>query len=104
MNIWVVMLLGGLLTYTIRLSFILVLSKREVSNLLKRALRLVPPAVFSAIIIPELFMPSGKIEPMLINNRLVAGLTAVIVAWKTKNVVATILAGMAVLWLLEYFL
>jgi branched-subunit amino acid transport protein len=38
------------------------------------------------------------------NPRLVAGIVAIIVAWVTKNVVVTILAGMGVLLLFQVFL
>jgi branched-subunit amino acid transport protein len=36
------------------------------------------------------------------NPRLLAGLLAIIVAWRTKNVMYTILVGMLALWLLQF--
>jgi branched-subunit amino acid transport protein len=35
------------------------------------------------------------------NFRLLAGLGGALVAWKTRNVLLTILVGMALLWILE---
>ena len=100
MNIWLTMLIAGLLTYSLRLVFIALVGERPAPPLVSRALRFVPPAVLTAIIFPELFMPSGSFNLSLTNARLVAGLVAALVAWRTKNALLTILAGMLVLWLL----
>ncbi len=62
MNIWVVMLIGGLLTFGMRLSFIYLFGRFEIPDMVRRALRFVPPAVLSAIILPQLFMPSGSLD------------------------------------------
>jgi branched-subunit amino acid transport protein len=100
-NIWLVFLLGGLLTFGMRFIFIYLLGRFEVPGVMRRALRFVPPAVLSAIVIPELVIRSGKIDLSLLNLRLLAGIAAVLVAWKTKNTLLTILAGMAALVMLE---
>lgn len=101
MNIWLVMLLGGLVTFGMRLSFIYLLGRFEVPEMMRRALRFVPPAVLSAIVFPEVLMPSSKLDISLDNHRLLAGLVAVLVAWRTKNTLLTILAGMAALLILQ---
>ena len=102
MSIWWIMLAGGLLTYAIRASFILAWGKFEVPLLVQRALRYVPPAVLAAIIFPELFLPSGQLMVSLANTRLLAGMCAILVAWKTKNALLTILVGMAALYLFQW--
>lgn len=102
MNIWLVFLLGGLLTFGMRYSFIYLLGRFEIPEMMRRALRFVPPAVFSAIVFPELFVRSGQIDVSLTNFRLLAGALAVLVAWKTKNTLLTILAGMVALLFLEF--
>jgi branched chain amino acid efflux pump len=102
MNIWLVMLLGGLLTFGMRLSFIYLLGRYEMPEALRRALRFVPPAVLSAIVFPALFMPSGRLEVGLSNPRLLAGIIAVFVAWRTRNTLLTILVGMAALLILQF--
>lgn len=102
MNIWLVFLLGGLLTFGMRFIFIYLLGRFEVPATMRRALRFVPPAVLSAIVVPELMMHSGQIDISWMNFRLLAGIVAVLVAWRTKNTLLTILGGMAVLLLLEF--
>lgn len=101
MNIWLVLLLGGLLTFGMRFIFVYLLGRFELPALVRRALRFVPPAVLTAIVVPELTVRSGQVDLSWTNFRLLAGLAAVLVAWRTKNMLLTILAGMVVLVLLE---
>ncbi|HEX2697106.1 MAG TPA: AzlD domain-containing protein [Anaerolineales bacterium] len=101
MNIWLVMLLGGLITFGMRLSFIYLLGRFEIPETIRRALRFVPPAVLSAIVLPEVLMPSGYLDFSPANHRFLAGGVAVIVAWWTRNTLLTILAGMAALLVLQ---
>lgn len=104
MNIWLVMLLGGLITFGIRFSFIYLFGTLQVPETIRKALHYVPPAVLSAIIFPELFIHEGTLNFSLDNSRLLAGLVAILVAWLSKNTLLTILAGMLALFLLQFFL
>jgi branched-subunit amino acid transport protein len=103
MNIWLVMLLGGLLTFGMRFSFIYLFGRLHIPETLRRALHYVPPAVLSAIIFPELFLREGQLNLAADNVRLLAGLAAVFVAWYSKNTLLTIVAGMLVLFALQLF-
>lgn len=91
----------GIATYAIRLSLILLLGHLTVSPLVQRALRFVPPAVLSALILPELLMPGGSLMLSFGNARLLAGVLAGVVAWQSKNALAAIAVGMAALWVLQ---
>jgi branched-subunit amino acid transport protein len=104
MNIWIVMVIAGLLTFGTRLSFILLLDRIKVPDWFKRGLRFVPVAVLSAIILPDLTSPNGTLLLSWRNPQLLAGLVAVLVAWKTKNVILTILAGLAALVIFQLLL
>jgi branched-subunit amino acid transport protein len=101
-NIWLIFLLGGLLTFGMRYSFIYLLGMFELPETLRRALRFVPPAVLSAIVLPELVIRTGQFDVSLTNFRLLAGIVAILVAWKTRNTLLTILAGMVALLILEF--
>mgnify|MGYP002640390512 FL=1 len=103
MNIWHIMLIVGLLTFGIRLSFIVILDRWQPPKLVERALRFVPVAVLSAIIAPELVLVGGTLDISLGNLRLLAGIVATLVAWQTKNIVWTIVAGMSMLLILQHF-
>ena len=101
MNIWLIMLVGGLLTFGMRFSLIFLFGKFEVPETLRRALHCVPPAVLSAIIFPELFYRANQLDLSPGNTRLLAGIIAILVAWYTKNTLLTILAGMVALLILQ---
>lgn len=106
MNIWLVMLFGGLITFGMRFSLIYLLAEGrfQVPETMHRALHYVPPAVLSAIIFPELFLHDGLLYLSMENTRLLAGLVAVGAAWSSKNTLITIIAGMVVLFMLQYIL
>ena len=101
MSIWIVLLLGGAITFAMRFSFIYLFGRTEIPDSLRRALRYVPPAVLSAIVFPELLMHSGRLDVSLGNDRVLAGAVAVVVALVTRNMLATIAAGMAALILIQ---
>jgi len=103
MNIWLILLFGGLITFGIRFSFVYLLGRFEVPLTMRRALHYVPPAVLSAIIVPELFLRENVLDVSFGNGRLLAGIAAVLVAAWTKNTLLTILAGMAALLVLQLF-
>jgi len=104
MNIWLVMLLGGLITFGMRFSLIYLFGRFEAPETMRRALHYVPPAVLSAIIFPELFLQDGMLNISLENTRLLAGLIAILVAWFSRNTLITIIIGILTLFLLQFFL
>ena len=102
MNIWLVMILGGLITFGMRFSLIYLFGKFEIPETLRKALHYVPPAVLSAIIFPELLIRNGVLDLSLGNTRLLAGIIAIATAWFSRNTLLTILVGMAALFLIQW--
>jgi len=96
--LWTIILGGLLVTYLTRLSFILLVPLERFPERLRRGLRFVPPAVLAALITPELLRPRGVWDFSLGNERLLAGVVAMLVAWRTKNTWLTIALGMFCLW------
>ena len=96
--LWGVILGGMLVTYATRLSFVALVPPERMPALFRRGLSYVPPTVLGAIILPELTRPAGALDLSLGNHRLVAGVLAALVAWRSGNVWLTILVGMAALW------
>ena len=103
-DIWITILAAGALTFLIRVSFIFLLGRWQPPAWLAKALRFVPPAVLSAIIFPEVLIRDGNFDLAVNNLRLWAALVAALVAWRTKNVLLTIAAGMAALYLLTWLI
>jgi len=100
MTLWILMISVGLLTFLTRLSFIALLERIQLPAAFQRALRFVPIAVLSAIIAPEIGYPDNALFLSPQNPRLLAAIIATLVAYFTKNVVWTIVAGMAAFWVL----
>lgn len=101
MSLWWIILFAGLLTFGTRFSFILLLDRIQVPAWFRRGLRFVPAAVLSAIILPELATYNAAWGFSLHNPQFYAGALAVLVAWRTKNVLLTIITGMAALLIFQ---
>jgi branched chain amino acid efflux pump len=101
MSIWIVMAFIGALTFLTRLSFIALSGRWDAPPLFRSALRFVPVAILTAIVVPELVMHTGTLDLSLTNARLLAGIIAILVAWRTRNTVLTIVIGMAAFWALQ---
>ena len=100
-SIWLLFVAIGLGTFLLRFIFIYLFGKIDMPDWLGRALRFVPAAALAALVFPALTHPSGHLDLSLHNFRLLAGLGGAVVAWRTRNVLLTILAGMALLWILQ---
>jgi branched-subunit amino acid transport protein len=99
--LWLAIFGAGAVTFALRLSFIALLGRIQIPPTLRQALRFVPAAVLTAVVIPLLFYKNGVLEVSLGNERLLAGLVAVLIAWRTRNVLLTLGGGMATLWILQ---
>lgn len=91
------MIIGmALVTFAVRYPVMLLVGKLPMPDRLFKALRYVPPAVLAAIIVPGMLMPDGStLEVTPANSYLVAGVISAIIAWRTRNLLLTIVLGMA---------
>ena len=101
---WLLILGIGIATYATRLSFVIFFGTREMPAFILRMLRFVPIAVLSAIIWPQLFLVNNTLHLSLNNPRWIAGILAGAIAWRTRNVLLTIVVGMIVLWVLQWII
>ncbi|MFB6071482.1 MAG: AzlD domain-containing protein [Halobacterium sp.] len=102
MNLWLVVVGAAVGTYALRVSFVTLFGRLEtVPPRVKRTLAFVPPAVLAALVAPELLLRDGGLAVSLGNHRLLAGLFAAAVAWRTEDMLATVVAGMAALYALS---
>jgi len=99
--IWAMILGIGLVTFLIRFVPIALLARLQLPGWLKRTLVYVPPAVMTAIIAPALFFVGGAPTIALDAPRLGAATVAVLLAWRTRSVLWTVVLGMLVLWGLQ---
>lgn len=82
----------ALVTYLTRAP-LLVLLRGDLPEWLMRWLQYVPIAVFVALIIPAFVAPNRQPE---ISGRLLVGLVAALVAWRTRQLYAVIVSGLLV--------
>ena len=102
--IWLVMIVCGLLTLSMRFVMFSNLAPRQLPGWLEEALGLVPVAVLTAIIVPAVIIsPEGGLI-LAGNSTLPAALVAVTAALVTRSVLATIASGLGSMWILDYFL
>ncbi|ERG98514.1 MAG: putative membrane protein [Haloquadratum sp. J07HQX50] len=100
--IWSVILTLGILTYTIRASFVTLFGLiDDVPPEITNALRYVPPAVLAALTVPAFLSPTGSVE-IIGNERVFAGIAATAAAWYFDDVTATIVVGMCILWIIRF--
>ena len=102
MSHWLVILGVAALTFGLRASFIVFADPQRFPPHFRHALGFVPPAVLAAIVMPGLLMPQGVLDLTLGNPRPIAGVLAILVAVRTRSVLATIVSGMGALWLLQW--
>ena len=102
---WAVIVIVGVLNFLSRLSFIAVFARVEMPPPVGRALRFVPAAMLTAIVVPAVvFVTPGALVFSYTNPKLVAALAAAFIAWATRSAVATMATGMAALWLAQWLL
>lgn len=95
----VLLILGmTLVTFLPRYGVLALMGRIEMPKPLFKALRYVPVTVLSAIVMPDLLLKDGSLNLALNNSFLAAGIITILVAWRTKNLLLTIVLGMAALW------
>lgn len=97
MTLWLAILGMTLVTFALRASFLMLPAHVQLPGLLRRSLRYVPAAVLTAIWAPELLLQKGVLALALENERLLAGMVAVAVAWRFRLTLGTIAAGLVAL-------
>jgi branched-subunit amino acid transport protein len=105
-NDWVTLatLLGaGAVTILARASFVIWGEKLSVPPWFSRALKFVAAAVLPALVMPEVLFRGIAATEMLNTYRIAAAVIALIVAWRTRNLLATLAAGMVALWALQWW-
>jgi len=101
LKLWLVIVAVGALNFASRLSFIAFFANRTMPPLLARALRYVPAAMLTALVVPMVLVVGPGLEAASVNPRIPAALVAAVVAWFTRSTLATLAAGMVTLWVLQ---
>ena len=93
-----VLMIGGmaLVTFLIRYPVLALVGKIDMPKRILEALGYVAPSVLAAIVIPMVLLPNNKpIQQAADAIPLVATLLAALVMWRSKNLLATVIVGIA---------
>lgn len=102
MNALLATIVVGLGTYLSRAVFILALANRKIPEAVLVPLQFVAPAVLSALVVALLINNDGSVDIGI--PELCAFVAGGTVAWKTRNHVYTLVAGMGVFWIVRALL
>lgn len=95
----------AVVTFSIRYLLLPLSGRFTFSNGMQRALRYVPPAVLTAIIVPAALLPDGHTVSFSLSNAYLVGAIATGVIGKfSKNLLVTIVSGMICFALWQWLL
>jgi branched-subunit amino acid transport protein len=100
LKLWAVIVIVGAFNYLSRLSFIAFFARRSVPPLLARALKYVPAAMLTALILPMVVDWHGA-DTDFATPKVVAAVVAVACAFVTHSTLKTLAVGMVSLWVLQ---
>ena len=105
MSTFEILMVAGMtaVTFGVRYPVLALVSRVRLPDPVMAALKFIPPAVLTAIIVPAMLMPAGEMDISLSNAYLVAGVLSGLIAWRTRNLLATIVIGMVVFLAWRWF-
>ena len=77
---------------------IALLKKEMLNNRIREVLSYVPSAIFPAIIFPAIFLDNSGSIQLEENPKILAAIIAMVVGILSRNIIATIFAGLASYW------
>jgi len=81
---------------------IAILKKEMFNNRVREVLSYVPSAIFPAIIFPAIFLDDLGVFQFEDNPKILAAAIAMIIGILSKNIIATIISGLASYWFLIF--
>lgn len=85
-----------LVTFGVRYPVLAIVGRMELPQRVRDGLSFVPVAVLTAITVPAMVFRDKEMVLTPDNAYLYAGVIAAIIAWRTKNLLATIALGMVI--------
>ncbi|MFN4064063.1 MAG: AzlD domain-containing protein [Parazoarcus communis] len=95
LTLWLTFAAIGVTTLMTRGSFIMLGEKARLPAALHRALRYAPAAALSALVVPDILLDGGQLQPL--NPKLLAAVVVVVVALRWRNPWLPFILGMGVL-------
>jgi branched-subunit amino acid transport protein len=91
----------AVVTFATRFSCVVLFKHTGIPAWLERWLKHIPTAILTALIVPSLVLPKGYLDISFNNHYLLAGIVAAVVAYKRRDIIATLLSGMGTMFALR---
>ena len=99
---WFSIIVSGIVTYFSRMAMVALIDREMLGTKVKEVLNYVPAAVFPAIIFPGIFFNDIGLIVEISDPKIYGAIIALVVGFYSRNVIATILAGLIVYWFLIF--
>ena len=99
---WTSIFIAGLITYFTRMGMITLINKDIFNENFKKILSYVPSVVFPSIIFPGVFLDDYGSLVSITDPKIYGALIAIIVGYLSRNVILTIILGLASYWFLIF--
>ena len=101
---WTSIFIAGLITYFTRMSMVTLIDKDIFSENFRKILNYVPSVVFPSIIFPGILLDDYGVLVTIMDPKIYGALIAIIVGYFSRNVILTIVSGMASYWFLIFII
>ena len=100
--IWVGMVAAGILNFLSKFLSLNYFDASKMNPIIRQILAYVPSAIFPAIIFPAIFLSETGNLDLENNPKIYASIVAVIIGVLSKNIIATIISGLASYWFIIF--
>ena len=101
---WTSIFIAGLITYFTRMSMVTLIDKDIFSENFRKILNYVPSVVFPSIIFPGILLDDYGTLVAITDPKIYGALTAITIGFFSRNVILTIISGLASYWFLIFML
>ena len=102
MNIWISIIIAGVINYLSRLGSVLLIKPERLNENTKKILSYVPSAVFPAIIFPAVFLNESNTIVQINDPKIIGFIVSIIIAYLSKSIITTIISGLLSYWLVIF--
>ena len=99
---WTSIFIAGFITYLTRMAMITLIDKDAFNKNFRKILSYVPSVVFPSIIFPGVLLDDFGTFVTIADPKIYGAITAIVVGYFSRNVIFTIISGLASYWLLIF--
>ena len=101
---WTSIFIAGFITYLTRMAMVTLIDRDVFNENFRKILNYVPSVVFPSIIFPGILLDDYGALVAVTDPKIYGALTAIIIGFFSRNVILTIISGLASYWFLIFML